>query len=299
MKDFSSSVDRVEANGLILNCDYQQLLKNFGFHSFKSVWQYRCGETIKKIKARSVVRIKARNHNKVRYLYLKRHNLEHVGIRRLLTLFFHKLVVSQGRREFENICDFRKHNFATLVPVAAGEKFIRFFWVESFLISEDFSPFISLEDLLRDEPEFLTGRGSETRKRILINEIALFLQRMHQEGFNDLDFNATHILLHYENGSDVPKIALFDLQRIDRSRFLNFRWMIKSLARLNYTLPYKIFNAEDRVYIFLSYKNRSKLHVWDRLQWFWIKRKTARIKRHTDKMMAKTEERKRRRLLER
>jgi heptose I phosphotransferase len=255
--------------------------------------------TIKQIKARSVIRIEARNHNEKRYFYLKRHNSEFVVFRRLLALLLPKWIVSQGRREFENIYDFRKHNLATVVPVAAGEKFVRLFWAESFLITEDFSPSISMEDLLRDQPEFLMGIEGAPRKRILLNDIALFARRMHQEGFNHRDFNATHILLQYDNGSDVPKIALFDLQRVDRRKFLRFRWMIKSLARLNYTLPDEIFDAEDRVYLFLSYKGNNKLHVWDRLQWFWIKRKTTRIKRHTEKMMARREERKRRGLIER
>jgi hypothetical protein len=60
--------------------------------------------------------------------------------------------------------------------------------------------------------------------------------------------------------------------------------MIKSLARLNYTLPDELFDTEDRIHLFLSYKNKSRLQMWDRLQWFWIKKKTARIKRHTEKM---------------
>ena len=296
---FSSTVHRVEREQMILNGDYHDLMRYLGFNCFESVWRYRGGVAIKNIKERSVICIRILIHGKEKYLYLKRHNPEYIGLRRLVMQLFPKWVLSQGRKEFENICDFRKCNLPTVVPLAAGEKFVRFFWVESFLITEDFAPFISLEYLLRDHPEFLMGPEGEYRKRILIKEIALFARRMHQSGFNHRDFNATHILLHYETGSDMPKIALFDLQRVDRKRFLRYRWMIKTLAELNYTMPEKLFDTKDRLCLLLSYKRKNKLYAWDRLQWLWIKRKTARIKRHNEKMLTKRERRRKKGFMER
>jgi hypothetical protein len=287
MEDFSSSVEYVETDDLIFNRNYMGLLASLGFDDFNSVWRYQEGETVKSIKARSVIRIKLQVQNKERIFYLKRHNPEFIGIRGLLVFLFSKWVLPQGRKEFINICDFRKSNLATVIPVVAGEKRFRFFWVESFLITEDYSPFISMEDLFRDMPEFFTGAEGETRKKNLLNKIALFARKMHQSGFNHLDFNATHILLSYENGLNVPKLALLDLQRVVRRRFFKYRWMIKSLARLNYTLPDNIFNTEDRISILQFYKGKSKLYVFDRLQWLWIKRKTARIKRHDEKKMTR------------
>jgi len=212
---------------------------------------------------------------------------------------FPKWILSQGRREFENICDFRRCELPTVIPLAAGEKFVSFFWAESFLITEDFAPFISLEHLLRHHPEFLMGPEGELKKRILIKEIALLARRMHQSGLNHRDFNATHILLHYGNQSDVPQIALFDLQRVDRGRFLRFRWIIKTLAEVIYSLSNQIFNKEDQIYLFKSYKRKEKLGNWDHFQFFWIKRKTARIKRHTEKIMARREARRKMGLMER
>lgn len=297
--DFSLLVHRVEREHLILNSDYQELLRYLEFDSFESIWHYQSGEAIKNIKERSIIRFRVTSHDKERYFYLKRHKPEYIGLQRLLVPFFPKWVLSRGRREFENVCDFRKCNLPTVIPVAAGERFVHFFWVESFLITEDFAPFISLEDLLNKSPEFLMGPEGELKKGILIKEIALFARRMHQKGFNHRDFNATHILLHYETGSDIPKIALFDLQRVDRKRFLRYRWMIKSLAELNYTMPEKLFDTKDRLCLLLSYKRKNKLYAWDRLQWLWIKRKTARIKRHTEKMMTKRERRRKKGFMER
>lgn len=286
MKDFSSTVNRIETKHLVVNQDYQKLLQDIKFDSFKSIWQHRNGETIKNIKKRSVIRIEINQHNQKKTIYLKRHHIEFVGLFRLLSRFFSKYGLSQGRLEFENICDFRNCRLPTVVPIVAGEKFQHLFWAESFLITEDFHPYISLEAFLKNQPQFFMD---PTKKRVLLKEIASLARKMHKNGFNHRDFNATHVLLHYDNESDVPNIALFDLQRVERSRFFKFRWKIKSLARLNYTLPDDIFSAEDKLNIFLSYKGKKRLNPKDSLEWLWIKRKTAKIKRHTEKLLMRRE----------
>jgi heptose I phosphotransferase len=121
------------------------------------------------------------------------------------------------------------------------------------------------------------------RKKILLKKISALAKKMHQKGFNHRDFNATHILLDYSTGPYAPGIALFDLQRVEKNKFFHFRWKIKSLARLNYSLPGKIFTDPDRLSILLYYNDRTSPNIIDRLQWFWIQKKTARIKRHTEK----------------
>jgi len=299
MKDFSSQIKCIKKDHLIFNKDYLKVLDDVHFDSFESVWKYQGGETIKKIKARSVIRFEIQTNSGKKYFYLKRHNTEFVGIKRILALFSPKPVLSEGKREFENICDFRKGGLGTVAPVIAGERFVKFCWVQSFLITEDFFPFISLEYMLRDNPEFFMGENAIGRKRNLINRIGVFARKMHKQGFNHRDFNATHILLYYKDKSDAPNIALFDLQRVGRSSVLQFRWIIKSLSELNYTLPESLFDEEDRIFLLLSYKGKKKLNLWGWLQWLWIKRKTARIKRHTEKMMAGRKGRRQRGLIER
>jgi len=299
MKDFSSQIKCVKKNHLIFNKDYLEVLNDVPFDSFESVWKYQDGETIKKIKARSVIRFKIQTDSGKKYFYLKRHNTEFIGIKRILALFFPKPVLSEGKREFENICDFRKGGLGTVAPVIAGERVVKFCWVQSFLITEDFSPFISLEYMLRDNPEFFMGENAIDRKRNLIQRIGFFAKRMHEQDFNHRDFNATHILLYYKDKADAPDIALFDLQRVDRGSVLQFRWIIKSLSELNYTLPESLFDEKDRISILLSYKGKKKLNAWGWLQWLWIKRKTARIKRHTENMLARREKRKKEGLIER
>ncbi len=173
MEDLNSSVVCIEKKHLIVNRDYVEILEGLQFHSFESVWRFTNGEIIKKIKERTVIRFNSGHGDIKRSFYLKRHDLEFIGFSKLFSCFFPRRCVSQGLLEFDNICNFRNHNLPTVVPVAMGEKNVRFFWAESFLITENFSPFVSLEDILKDCPQDLKGPTGEIRKRILLNEIAL------------------------------------------------------------------------------------------------------------------------------
>ena len=76
---------------------------------------------------------------------------------------------------------------------------------------------------------------------------------MHDSGMNQQDFNATHILL-YNIESGNPAVVLFDLQRVDTSLLNSFRWPIKALAELNFSLPSSIFTENDKVFLFTNYK---------------------------------------------
>jgi len=287
--NLSAQINCIEKDGLILNTEFKNLLEKNNIDTYEAIWCIKNGEQVKKIKERSVTRIEIETeNNKKRVFYLKRHNRKCLGISRLFAFFLSKNFVSEGRKEFTNICDFRKRNLPTVVPVAAGEKFFRFFWIDSLLLTEDCSPFLPLSDILEIRPDFFKRKGGERKKKILLRGIALLARSMHNKGLNHRDFNSTHILVNYDSGSNMPQFSLFDMQRVDKNKFLSFRWMIKSLARLFYSLPKETFNEKDRIYIFLSYKGKTDLNITDlniidKIQWFYINRKTAKIKKHTEK----------------
>ncbi len=280
-----SPITSIITKHCLINREYQALLEQHQLGSFEALFRFQGGEAAKTIRERSVTRFEVEVGGAKTTFYLKRHKLSFVGIKRLLSLFFSNTLVSEGIKEFKNICDFRANKLATVVPVAAGEKFVNFFWVESFLLTEDFSPFIPLEDLVKEQPDFFTAMNGKGRKQRLLREIAVFARRMHAQGFNHRDFNTTHILVKYSADDEKPELAVFDLQRVDKSRLLKFRWMIKSLARVNYSLPDHLFTAKDIIYLFMSYKGKNAMSFMDRCQWFWIRRKTGKIRRHTEKTM--------------
>ena len=303
MKKLTSKIDLFKTDLVIFNREYHEILKASGLDSFEAIYAYHEGEVIKKIRDRSVIRMEipkpdnpeiGNPESGTKRFYLKKSNREYIGIRRLFKSLFPKRICSQGYLELENILTFREHDLATAEPVAAGQKFIRFFWAESFVITEDYFPFISLEDLLKEKPEFFRGPDGIRKKKILLEKIGRLARKMHQSGLNHRDFNSNHILLWYDDQSDTPELALYDLQRVNRRKFFRFRWVIKSLAELSYTLPENLFEENDRIALFLAYKRngappapeQANLNFRDRIQLFWIRRKAGRIKRHTEKRNA-------------
>lgn len=298
MNERSIDIAWVEQAEMVINRNFIPMLSDLGLNSFNAFWHYSGGTVIKKIKAREIRRIAVVYKNTERVLYLKRHNREFLGIKRLLAPISPHRVLSQGQIEFRNICDFRKAGLPTVTPIAAGKRFHRFFWVESFFISESFLPFIPLESFLKDNAAFFKGSKGEHNKRIFIENVALMARKMHKNGFNHRDFNATHILINDQPANGI-KLSLYDLQRVDRKKWGRFRWIIKALAELNYTLPPAVFNAQDRIGLLLNYKGREHLQGFDRFQWRWIIQKTGRIARHTENMIRKRNKRREKGQMER
>ncbi len=302
--DLSGPVSCVKQNDFIYNRDYEDLLRAAGLTDAAAFLDDLPGgavrrETVKQITARSVYRLTLRHEGRERAFYLKRHNREFMGGAGLASMLFNKPPGSHGPTEFRNILDFRKAGLATAAPVAAGRRITERFWIESFFMAESFSPFVSLEDILIRTPDFFQGPDGRRRRKVLLAEIAGYGRTMHKNGFNHRDFNATHILLRYDAPSDIPQLAVFDLQRVDRNRAFRFRWPVKTLAEVLYTLPQDLFDDGDRRFFFNAYKRKTKPNALDRLQWRWIQNKTDRIARHTEKMMKKRAERRQKGLLER
>ena len=185
----------------------------------------------------------------------------------------------EGCVEFDEYLAFRCNGLATPHPVACGEK-IQGDVLLSFLLTEDFSPLCDLEAIVLNHPEFFRGEENRKKRQHVLTAIARYAQQMHSAGFNQKDFNATHILLA-DLESDLPKVALFDLQRVDKKILARFMWPIKALSELNYTLPDSIFTEDDKLFLFKKYLGKQKLGFLNHLQYSFIKRKTARIAKHS------------------
>jgi hypothetical protein len=293
MKDFAAPIACIRRGHFCFNQNHEGFLTELGLDTFDGVWNYSGGHCVKELRDRSVYRLDLTFSAGRKTVYLKRHHRGFLGLWGLVPRFFRfsRFLQSKGRSqgmlEFDNILEFRQKGLHTVVPIAAGERRMGFFQAESFLLTEDVHPYVSLESLLKTTPEFFQGAAGAGRKKKLIREIAALAGKMHAAGFNHQDFNATHVLLHYKNGAAVPELALFDMQRVEKNKIFRLRWKIKSLARLNYTLPSPLFTPADRKNLLLFYKQKTRFNFFDRLEWCWILKKTDRIRRHTKKHRGK------------
>lgn len=278
---------------LIINQDYQNFLSDIGFTTFDAVWSCGDGELIKQKGERRVIRIQFplnkryiinNSHavDKDTFFYIKKHRQQISLWNRLKHIIRPSYLPSEGYKEFHNYCDFRRKGLGTAVPVVAGMKISSSFQADSFIITQDFAPFTDLENIILRHPETLQGETNHIKRRILLREISGYAKKMHNCGMNHKDFNATHILLNNMD-TQMPQVAVFDLQRVDRNSFNRWRWPIKALAELNFTLLPSVFSEDDKFFLFLSYKGEKYHSVIDRMQYMGIRRKTDKIARHCKK----------------
>lgn len=296
--DYSDPISYLEkenspTRALLINTAYKEFLQKLGLDSFDSIWSIKNGELIKRKKERSVYKVQfslkgckntknTQSDEKDIVFYIKKHRQRISFLSRFLSFFSSNQAPAEGLTEFHHYCNFRKHGLGTAIPVAAGMKWSSFFHVDSFLITRDYKPFIDLEYFILNTPSILQGTENQEKRNNISKQIALYARKMHDSNMNHKDFNATHILLH-DIESHEPKVALFDLQHVNTNRFSKFRWPIKALAELFFSMPSFIFNEKDKLFLFKKYKNIQDLSFLDRLQYVWISKKTDRIGRHSKK----------------
>ncbi|MBN1545591.1 MAG: hypothetical protein JW902_02925 [Syntrophaceae bacterium] len=269
---------------MVVNRDYVFILESCGLLDFDRLYHYQGGIAVKQIRDRSVLRLDVHDGTKNKVFYLKRHSAVRCGFQELITNRMTGHSPSPGMSEFENICDFRTRRIPTVTPVAAGERRVGFARYESFLLTESYDPYISLEEIIYHHPEMLQGADGRLHKEKLIESIAKLARQMHDAGFNHRDFNATHVLVGPEGNDGNLPLALFDLQRMDRKKWLRWKWFIKIMAELSYTMPEPLFNDQDRLLLYQSYKGSFTLQMLDRALLKLIKMKMKKISRHTDKI---------------
>ncbi len=288
----SQTVQSTAQEKMVVNGDYLSLFEKEGLTSFDSIWSFYGGELVKQIKERSVIRTpipweidqsdKEDTATEKSVFFIKKHH-QRIGLfSRLFSFWQTASKHSEGFIEYDNFCDFRERGLATAIPVAAGVRFTSFFQAESFLITEDFSPLVDMEELVLNQPQTLKGTQNETRRKNILTAVATYARKMHTCGRNHKDFNATHVLLEDVDSANTL-VALFDLQRVDRKFINKLRWPIKALSEFIFTIPLSLFAADERLFFFKKYKGKEDLSAFDRLQYRWVMSKLARITRHAKK----------------
>jgi len=274
---------------LVVNEQYVSFLESQKLLDFDRLYHFS-GSVIKQHRERTVVRTVTRmelsSATGKRTFYLKRHApFRTCFIERIATFLGKNL--SPGMSEFAYICLFRERGIATVNPVAAGERKVGASQYESFLITDSFEPYISLEDIIRKFSDDLQGKAGETKKRNLIRQVALMTRQIHDAGINHRDFNADHVLVSPFDEEGGFSLATYDLQRMDQRKWMRWKWGIKVMAEMSYTMPAPLFTEEDWLLLYQTYKGSQKLNMWDRLKLRIIRRKRGKISRHTDKIFAR------------
>ncbi|MDN8600816.1 lipopolysaccharide core heptose(I) kinase RfaP [Citrobacter sp. S2-9] len=152
-------------------------------------------------------------------------------VKNLLSL---RMPVLGADREWNAIHRLRDLGVDTMHGVGFGEKGVNPLTRTSFIITEDLTPTISLEDYCAD---WATNPPDVKVKRMLIERVATMVQKMHAGGINHRDCYICHFLLHLPFSGEEKnlKISVIDLHRAQIRRNVPRRWRDKDLIGLYFS----------------------------------------------------------------
>lgn len=172
---------------------------------------------------------------------------------------------SPARVEFDNIRGARSSGVPTMECIVWGEDRER-----SFLIVTS----VPGEALERCLEQFMRSRGDSAVAQVT-QGLAQLVRTLHDSGYVHRDLYSCHVFLDYSKG--MPDLYLIDLARMFAPRWRKFRWSVKDLAQLKYSMPpawVKRFWM-----MFLTEYLGEKMPHFSRYERA-IERKVARIYRH-------------------
>ena len=128
----------------------------------------------------------------------------------------------------------QQHNIATMTVVGFAKRGINPAHQQSFIITEELAPTISLEDY---SLEWCTQPPEPALKRALIKRVAQMVGAMHRAGVNHRDCYICHFLLHTDQpiSADSFELSMIDLHRAQTRQQTPKRWRDKDLAALYFS----------------------------------------------------------------
>lgn len=209
------------------------------------------GEVFRHQKERLTQRIRLGNQ----HYFIKQHR--GIGFKELFkNLFQARLPIISAKNEWSAIQKLTGLNVATPKLLGYGERGKNIAKLESFVLMEELTDTISLEDLAKT---WLKQRPAFNHKHRLIKEVARIARSLHQNGINHRDFYICHFLIHknYFSKQDAP-VYLIDLHRAGIRKLTPKRWLIKDLAGLYFSSKDILFTKRD-VFRFMKYYRQKNL----------------------------------------
>ena len=267
----SSDGGRLEVNRAFL-----LLLESNGLATFKALMSHP-GHAVAKcaIKERNTVRLDLETESgEKRAFFLKRYAPPTIRDR-LKAYLRLKRPAPGARQEWHAMWTFLQLGLPGPVPVAWGQD-----GGPSLVLSEGVSHVMRLSEWA--ERNFGEGSCRNPQaipaKHKIIEEVANVVARMHSAGLHHQDLYLCHFLCGSEQ--DGLPLTLIDLQRVERSRRLSWRWQVKDLAQLHFSSAQYITRQDMgrfwKVYNSIYHTGRRKIPLWHS-----ILRKSERIRRHT------------------
>ena len=166
----------------------------------------------------------------------------------------------------------------TMTIAAFGERGGNPARIESFIVTDDLTDTLSLEDVAAH----WAGKPPLAAKRLLIRRLGEIARRMHQAGVNHRDFYLCHFLLKqadFEAGNFSAPLYLIDLHRAQVRNKVPKRWLVKDLGGLYFSAAPLALTRTDLLRFVRDYSGcRPAQAVRDQVGlWHAIRREGERI----------------------
>jgi len=146
---------------------------------------------------------------------------------------------------------------------------------QSFVVTDELSPSISLEDYCKAWATNPPVTPDEIRfKRWLIKKLAEIARTIHASGANHRDFYLCHFLLNFEDQSVTPnpnscKIHVIDLHRMQIRSKTPRRWLVKDISGLFYSSMDIGLTKRDLLRFMQVYQEKPLREILNNDQLFW------------------------------
>ncbi len=177
-------------------------------------------------------------------------------IKNLITF---RLPVLGAMDEWRAICYLQNLPILTPQLLAYGQRGNNPAQLESFVLTRALENTLSLEEICATWPEHTP---SFALKLSLLKEVARISQVLHTHGVNHRDYYLCHFLLprtYLESDfSQIPRLYLIDLHRVQIRRYVPLRWQVKDIGGL-YFSALKIGLTQRDIYRFMQYYKEKTL----------------------------------------
>jgi hypothetical protein len=263
---------------LCVNPSLAPRLARLGAQSYDALMALTGERTVTRKRTRTVVTLNCEGET----LYLKRHTGVSL-LTALLRMARGRRPLSEARQEWQAVMCLAAHGIPAVPLVAMGERFWWGFWERgSLLLSTQLPAGVSLEDELNAGPVFTAAQRQELARRV-----GRLARRLHMAELVHRDFYLGHIYVVGELHARY-RLHLLDLQRVMPGARLYNRWALKDITSLHFSsIPVTVVSKSDRMRFLCAYL---EIHTLDeRARRFAVRvlRKSARVARHTEKLLVR------------
>ena len=184
----------------------------------------------------------------------------------VMNLLQGKLPVLSAVNEFRALRKLHELGIPTMTPCACGERGIDPARRESFLITEELTNTVSLEDLCAQAPGPLPFR----ERLGLIAALAESARKLHDNGINHRDFYLCHFQLDLATrGTPHPVLYMMDLHRAQMRKRIPARYRVKDVAGLYFSSMDAGLTRRDYFRFMRLYRGKSLRETLTEERRFW------------------------------